>query len=155
MGYDATQFMEYAIDHGEDLGIDLHNIVFTGNSAGIALMNYLTWNYPRKNHRYTPKGSVFCNAQVAYPPQQMQNTVASLVAQQVGDDFLLKDFLAKGDCNRGIGNSDWCNKTVKQGFPDLCNKTWNIETQARYCDNPDYDKLTIGHLAETQVWTTP
>jgi hypothetical protein len=150
--YDATQVIESVIGNAEKLGLDVHRIVFLGESSGGAAIQYLTWNYHQLNKdAFTPRGMLLTNAQLNYPVDNMLDKTLGLYAETMGAQVKLSSIVSQEACPMVLGNH-MCNSELgKASDYDLCNKTWNKMTLETYCGDA-LMSTTLNEVRRTQTW---
>lgn len=152
--YDATQAMENLIENAEKFGLDVHRIVFVGESSGGAAIQYLTWVHHQWNKgRYTPRGMVYHNAQLNFPIHNMLNQTWSLFSDTMGPKTKLADVMSKEACPVIIGNHLCGSPLGETSDYELCNHVWNKRALKRFCGEK-YETATLEEVQKEQVWKT-
>jgi len=165
VAWDGVQALEYVINNADELGVDVHQVIFTGVSAGSSICNYLTWIYWQDNQqRFTVKALGLKVAQLNYPnPPHMESdlhlfadSVASGKAAKLTDYFnvggditdCIADF-ANIACNEDVANAicggvsfeyDWCNRSAYQ------------QQMSAICQNKSLSQMTLGDAMSLSTW---
>lgn len=150
--YDSTQMIENLISNADKFGLDIHRIVFVGESTGGAGMQYLTWVHHKWNvGRYTPRGMVYHNAQLNYPVHNMLGETWDLFVDSMGPDTKLSDVVSQEACPTIIGNHMCGSPLGVASDYDLCNEDWNKQALDRFCGKA-LESATLGEVQKLQRW---
>lgn len=150
--YDATQMMENLVRNAEKYRLDVHRIVFVGESAGGAAIQYLTWVYHQWNvGHYTPRGIVYQNAQLNYPVNNMLSETLDLFSETMGPQVKLADVVSQEACPTIIGNPMCGSEIGNTSDYDLCNEEWNARSLREFCGEA-LKSATLGQVTARQVW---
>mmetsp|Transcript_76185 Transcript_76185/g.217618 ORF Transcript_76185/g.217618 Transcript_76185/m.217618 type:complete len:195 (-) Transcript_76185:98-682(-) len=95
---------------------------------------------------------VYTDAQLDYPVQNMLDHTWKIWLDDVGEDTLVSSMLTFNDCYMILGNP-WCDGRSGPSDYNLCNDTWQAETNELYCnDEALFNTATIGDVVASQVW---
>merc|ERR1719408_847121 len=150
--FDATQMLENLISNADEYSLDVHRVVFIGESSGGAAIQYLTWVYHKLNaERYTPRGIVFHNAQLNYPVTNMLGETWDLFSETMGPQVKLSDVVSEEACPTVVGNP-MCNSIVGNTSDyNLCNEEWNARSLKEFCGEAR-KTATLGQARARQEW---
>lgn len=148
--YDGARALDYLVEHAAELELDPHRISFTGDSAGTAIIFYLSLVYPRLKGTpsYTVVSVTLLNAQLNYPFLPMLDAAWKLWRDDLGEDALLSTICSKEGCPEVMGQGGrWCPR------PDDCNATWSEEAATRFCGD-SFAMTTLGDMVDWYTWPT-
>ena len=130
--YDVVKALQYLVERADALGLDVHRIVFTGSSAGSALVNYLVYVYHRWSPMtFSPVGAILSAPQFNLPVMCASDLVWRDFIDHMGPMTRLSSIATFGECHMSV---ECPNKWYGGNWhAKACNSSWNARTHARYC----------------------
>lgn len=141
--FDCCQQMRYLIDNSEKFHIDTEKIIFTGQSAGTLMCNYLAWVFSEMLG-YTCIAVALEKAQLNYTVEAMSTQCLELIAEEVGEENANKDLHVHGINVLGMSYERFCSVFLKNTKPSqFFDPTWNdyVEQELKKIEMPTLNKL--------------